>query len=145
MSFQWLDMRITEEQDRRKRESEILERLPRALNEVYEALTDCIESYTAAFGAESAEMTLQPSRIQISVREEQDETWKQRAKVNVSAVPAVPGFEIEGGTAAPLLIEVGLLPGEKVYYRDREQDKYLGMEELTRRILDRAFFPKLAE
>jgi hypothetical protein len=41
------------------------------------------------------------------------------------------------------MIEVGLLPGDKLFYRD--QDQFVTMEELTRRILDRALFPKLGE
>jgi hypothetical protein len=32
-----------------------------------------------------------------------------------------------------------------VFFRDRVLDKYLNMEDLTRRILDRALFPKLGE
>jgi hypothetical protein len=144
MGFQWLDMRITEEQDRRKRETEILERLPRALTEVHDSLKDCLACYTTAFGEESAELKLLPNRIEITVRDEQDGQWKDRATVNVTADPALPGFEIDSGKA-PLIIEVGLLPGEKVYYRDRDHDKYIGMDELTRRILDRALFPKLGE
>jgi len=144
MSFQWLEMRIIEEQERREREAQILERLPRALDELYGALTWCIENYTTAFGTESAEMTLQNGRIHISIREEQDGKWQQCSRVDVSAVPSVPGFQIERGNE-PLIIEVGMLPGEKVYYRDRVLDKYLSMEELTRRILDRALFPKLSE
>jgi hypothetical protein len=144
MSFEWLDMRITEEQERRAREAQILERLPRALDEVHGALSGCIESYTAAFGNQSAEMTLQNSRIHISIREEQDGKWQQISRVDVSTVPSVPGFQIERGNE-PLIIEVGMLPGEKVFYRDRVLDKYLSMEELTRRILDRALFPKLGE
>jgi len=39
------------------------------------------------------------------------------------------------------MIEVGLLPGDKLFYRD--QDEFITGEELTRRILDRALFPKL--
>ena len=55
---------------------------------------------------------------------------------------SLPGFRIERG-GEPLMIEVGLLPGDKLFYRDK--DEFLTMEELTRRILDRAFFPKLGE
>jgi hypothetical protein len=145
MSFQWLEMRIAEEQDRRRRESEILERLPRALEELHGALTGCIESFTSTFGAEAAEMTLQTSKVLVSVREQQDGKWEQSAKVVVSAIPSVPGFQIERGGDPPVVIEVGMLPGDKVFYRDREQDKYVSMEELTRRVLDRALFPKLGE
>jgi hypothetical protein len=56
----------------------------------------------------------------------------------------VPGFQIERGNE-PLIIEVGMLPEGKVFFRDRVLDKYLNMEDLTRRILDRALFPKLGE
>jgi hypothetical protein len=144
MSFQWMQARISEEQDRREREAVILERLPRALDELYDALAACLESYTASFGAESADATLQGTRIHIAIREEQAGKWQQRAKVDISTVASVPGFQIERGDE-PLIIEVGMLPGDRFFYRDREQDKYLGMEELTRRIMDRVLFPKLGE
>ena len=144
MGFQWLEMRIAEEQERRQREAQILERLPGALEELHGVLAECIESYRASFGAESAEMTLQSCRIHISIREEQEGKWQQTAKVDISIVPSVPGFQIEHGSE-PLIIEVGLLPGEKSFYKDRTLDKYMSMEELTRRILDRALFPKLGE
>ena len=142
MSFQWLQMRISEEKDRRQREAQILERLPRALEEVHRSLAGCIETYTQAFGPEAADIQLQGSRIRIAIREIEDGKWVQHARIEVAGVPAVPGFRIEGG-AEPLVIEVGMLPGDKLFYKDQEQ--YLTMEELTRRILDRAFFPKLAE
>jgi hypothetical protein len=144
MSFQWLQMRITEEQDRRRRESEILERLPRALQEVHENLNACVEAYRQSFGVQSAELQLGRSRIQVIVREESEGQWQQRSTVNIVAVPEVPGFRIERG-GEPLLIEVGILPSDRVYYRDREIDQYLTMDELTRRILDRVLFPKLRE
>ncbi len=144
MSFQWLGMRISEEQDRRRREAQILERLPQVLAELHAALALCLADYTAAFGTEAAEMTLQPTRLHISIREEQEGKWQQISKVDISTVPSVPGFQIERGSE-PLIIEVGLLPGDKSFYRDRSLDKYLGMEDLTRRILDHALFPKLGE
>jgi hypothetical protein len=59
-------------------------------------------------------------------------------------MPDIPGFRLERGEYS-LAIEVGVLPSDKLYYRDCEQDKYLTMEELTRRILDRVLFPKLRE
>jgi hypothetical protein len=142
MSFQWFQMRVQEEQERREREAQILTRLPRALEEVHRHLAECIEAYVAAFGPESADIHLQASKIRIAVREEQDGKWQQCAKVEMSMVPSLPGFRIECG-GEPLMIEVGLLPGEKLFYRD--QDQFVTMEELTRRILDRALFPKLGE
>jgi hypothetical protein len=36
-----------------------------------------------------------------------------------------------------------MLPGDKLFFRDREKDQYVSMEEVTHRALDRAFFPKL--
>jgi hypothetical protein len=135
-------MRVQEEQARREREAQILARLPRALEEICRHLAACVEVYAGAFGPESADIHLQASKIRITVREEQDGKWQQRAKVEMSIVPGLPGFRIERG-GEPLMIEVGLLPGDKLFYRD--QDQFITMEELTRRILDRAFFPKLGE
>jgi len=142
MSFQWFQLRVQEEQERREREAQILARLPRALEETYRNLAACVEAYAGAFGPESADIHLQASKIRITIREEQEGKWQQRAKIEVSVMASLPGFRIERG-GEPLMIEVGLLPGDKLFYRD--QDQFLTMEELTRRILDRAFFPKLGE
>ena len=135
-------MRITEEQERRRREAEILERLPRALEDMHRALAACIQSYQRGFGAESAEMHMRGGKIEIVVREKHGSGWQPRDKAALAMVPELPGFRIEHGEEA-LLIEVGLLPGDKVFYRTGDQ--YLTMEELTRRILDRALFPKLKQ
>src|SRR5271157_2795912 len=135
MSFQWLQMRVQEEQERRQREAQILARLPRALEETHRQLAECIEVYADAFGPESADIHLQSSKIRMTVREEQGGKWQQCAKVEISIVPSLPGFRIERG-GEPLMIEVGLLPGDKVFYRD--QDEFITGEELARRILDRA-------
>ena len=144
MSFQWLQMRITEEKDRRAREAQILERLPRALEELHKYVSDCVENYIQAFGMQAADTTLLANKIRVVVREEHDGKWQPRGKVEISMVTALPGFQIEreGG---PLVIEVGMLPGDRMFYRDQELDQYLTMEELTRRILDRTLFPKLRE
>ena len=85
---------------------------------------------------------MQASKIRLTVREEQEGKWQQRAKVEMSIVASLPGFRIDRG-GDPLMIEVGLLPGDKLFFRD--QDQFVTMEELTRRILDRALFPKLGE
>ena len=142
MSFQWLQMRVQEEQERRQREAQILARLPRAVEETYRHLAGCIEAYVDAFGPESADIHLQASKIRITVREEQEGKWQQCAKVEISIIASLPGFRIERG-GEPLMIEVGLLPGDKLFYQD--QDEFITGEELTRRILDRALFPKLGE
>jgi hypothetical protein len=141
MSFQWLDMRIQEERERRNREAQILERLPAALEETYRDLTGCIDSYIAAFGPESAEIELHGPKIRITVRDEDAGKWLVRSKLEITIVPALPGFRIDRGEGEPLTILVGILPGDKLFYRDGEE--YIGMDELSRRILDRALFPKL--
>lgn len=144
MSFQWLQMRITEEKDRRAREALILQRLPRALEELHKDLSECVENYARAFGMQAADVTLLPSKIRIVVREEHEGKWQPRGKVEITANPTLPGFQIDR-EAGPLVIEVGMLPGDRIFYRDQELDQYLTMEELTRRILDRTLFPKLRE
>ncbi|HWC97696.1 MAG TPA: hypothetical protein VG456_13120 [Candidatus Sulfopaludibacter sp.] len=146
MSFQWLTMRISEEKDRRKKEASTLEQLPRALEEVQTALAGCIEEYQGAFGAEAADMQREPSIVRVIARQNTDGYWRQNSQVEVKVVPALPGFQIDNGAGGdPFMVEVGLLPGAKLYFRDRVQDQYITIEELTRRILDRAFFPKLPE
>src|ERR1035437_10813445 len=104
----------------------------------------CIDSYTANFGTDSANIVLLPDRIQVTVREERDGKWQVLSKVEVVSVPDMPGFRVERGEYS-MAVEFGLLPSDKLFYRDREQDKYLTMEEFTRRILDRALFPALRE
>jgi len=142
MSYQWLSMRITEEQERRQRESEVLERLPRALQELQADLRACIADYQKAFGPESVELAGHLSRIRITVREKRDGKWEPIAKIEILMDTALPGFQADcpGG---PLTIEVGMLPEDKTYFRDLKLDEYITPEELTRRILDRGLFPKL--
>lgn len=146
MTFQWLNMRISEEQDRRHRQAQILERLPRALDELHRGLVACVDSYAGAFGPEASDIQMHGTKIRVTVREEKGGKWEQCAKVEATILPSLPGFRIERGApsdAEPLMVEVGLLPGDKLFYRDGEQ--YLSMEELTRRVLDRAFFPNLGD
>jgi len=142
--FQWLRMRITEERERREREALILERLPIATSDLLENLTSCIAAYNEAFGADLVDMRHDPPHYYISVRDFECGQWLDRAQIEIFADPAVPGFQIDRA-GAQLVIEVNVLTGDKVIYRDRERDEYLTMEELTRRILDRSFFPKLGE
>jgi hypothetical protein len=120
MSFQWLQMRISEENERRKREAATLERLPSALEEVHGAILTCIENYQEAFGPEAADVHLQSSKIRVISREKVEGRWQQIALVEVVLVPTMPGFQIDYGNGVePLLIEVGLLPSDKIFYRDR--------------------------
>ena len=144
MSFQWLQMRITEERDRRERESQIQQRLPKALAEIHGYLSTCIESYTDAFGPQAASANLTDSKIHIVICEEQSGEWRPMSTVEVKTLPELPGFQIERG-GDPFIVEVGMLPGDRIFFRDREMDQFLNVEDLTRKILDRAFFPKLRE
>jgi hypothetical protein len=133
MSFQWLQIRITEEKERRERESAILERLPRALKELRESLTVCVDAYNEAFGADSASLVMEEGAMHMLAG---------GGKIEIVTDASLPGFRVERGTD-PLLIQVGILPGDKLFYRDG--DKYLTAEEMTRRILDRTLFPRLVE
>lgn len=144
MSFQWLELRLGEEADRRHREQEILRNLPLAIEELHGFLKQCVDAYAASFGPESAAIEWQGTRISVVIQEERDGAWQQVARVEIAAMASIPGFEVDrSGTT--IFIEVGMLPGERIFYRDRELDQYLNYEELTRRILDRALFPKLKE
>lgn len=142
MNLQWLQMRISEEQDRRLRESTIRSRLPSALEELHQTLTECVESYKEAFGPRSASMHFVSGRMRIEIRDEVDTRWVARAEIIIANDPTIPGFRIERG-GEPYLVEVGMLAGDKLYYRDGEE--YITIEEVTRRILDRTLFPKLVE
>jgi hypothetical protein len=144
MAFQWLQMRVQEEKDRRQRVSSALQRIPKALEELHTNLLSCVQDYIEAFGPDAVEIVLLTNRIKVSSREERDGRWHPAAKVEVISVADIPGFRIERGEYS-LAVEVGVLPSERLFYRDLEQDKYLTMDELTRRILDRVLFPKLRE
>jgi len=135
-------MRISEEKDRRHREAQIIERLPRVLDEVHLALAPCVDAYLAAFGAEAIEIGYQGQKIRVIVREEKDAKWEITAKLEITTFPKLPGLHIDRNGDL-LDIEVGILPDDGVYYKDGEE--FLTMEELTRRILDRSLFPKLGQ
>ena len=140
MSFQWLQMRIAEENERRQREAQTLDRLPSVMDEVHHAIAECVETYAQAFGPESIELSFFLHKVRVTVRELKEGKWEKAAKIEVTARPKPPSLHIDRGGDA-IDIEVGLLPGDKVFYKDGE--KFLTMEELTRRILDTSLFPKL--
>lgn len=142
MSPQWLEMRIQEEQDRRHRESKTQALLPQALEELHQQLGGCINRYKEAFGDEAADISNLVSKLRVTIREEKDAKWQPRAKIDISLVTLPPAFKIEFGEGEPLLIDLGLLPGDRLSYR--LNDQYLTPEDLSRHILDRALFPKLA-
>jgi hypothetical protein len=144
MPFQWLQMRIQEEHERRELQARQLERLPAAVQEIHDLLAECVKSYTEHFGANSADIVMFPNRIKVTVRELKDGKWQSLSKVEIICVPEMPGFRIERGEVT-MAVEFGLLPNDKYYYRDQEQDKFLTMEEFTRRILDRVLFPALRD
>lgn len=138
-----MDMRIQEEQDRRRKEAKTLSLMPKGLEELHALLTACIEKYKEAFGPESADITNLISKLRITVREEQGGKWQPRAKVDVSLVSIPPAFKVERGETEAQMIEISLLPGDRLAFR--LDDQYLTAEDLSKKILDRALFPKLAE
>jgi hypothetical protein len=133
MSFQWLKMRIGEEKERRERETNILNRLPVALEQLRAELVGCIDEYNAAFGASCAVIESDGEGYQIIAND---------TRVGIALDELLPGFVVEQDSGR-LPIEIGILPGGNLFYRDAE--KYLTIEEMTRRILDRALFPKLKD
>jgi hypothetical protein len=142
--FQWLQMRITEEQERRKKEAAVLARLPGALEELRRQLTECVEAFDAAFGPDQAgEVLCRAGKIKVTVRTRTNGQWQDNEKVEVTMLPALPGFQVERPGSEPMMIDVGMLPGDKLFYRT--SDKFLTEEELTRRVLDHVLFPKLTE
>jgi len=143
MSPQWLELRIQEEQDRRRKEAKTQELLPRAMEELHQQLSACVARYKQAFGEESADISNLVSKLRITIRDEQGGKWQQRDKIDVSLVSLPPAFKVQLGDAEPVLIELGLLPGDRFTYR--LNDKYLTVEDLSRSVLDRALFPKLTE
>ena len=143
MTFNWLEMRIQEEQERRRKESKVLELLPQGLEELHQQLSGCIQRYKEAFGAEAAEISNLVSKLRITVRDQQGGKWQPRTKVDVSVVSAPPAFKVERGENEALMLEAGLLPGDRLSFRLNEQ--YLTPEDVLRHILDRALFPKLGE
>jgi len=144
MAFQWLQMRIQEERERRELQARHLARLPAAMEEIHGLLAECVDAFAANFGADSADIVMLPSRIKVTVREQRDGKWQVLSKVEVISVPELPGFRIERGDFT-MAVEFGILPSDKLFYRDCDQDKYLTPDDLTRRIMDRALFPALPE
>jgi len=140
MSFQWLDMRIAEEKERRERDALVQERLPRAIEELGNHLRECVEAYRAAFGKEAAEISSEDARLGVTVRHQREGGWQERAQVRVGTVAQLPGFLVERG-GETVEIEVGTLPGDRLLFKHGEH--YLTMEQVTQLILDRAFFPDL--
>jgi len=144
MSFQWLHLRIQEEKDRRQREALTLERLPLALEELHGILKEGVGAYSEAFGSDAVEIVLLPSRIRITARNPEETRSQHPAKVEVTIDGGIPGFRIERGDDI-VDVEVGILASNSLFYRDRQRDVYLNMEDLTRRVLDPVLFPKLGE
>jgi hypothetical protein len=128
-------MRITEEQERRAREKQILDRLPGAVDELEESVKACLDGYTAAFPGDPAEPDRDGLRFAVTAA---------GGRVEVTATPELPGFEI-ASAGATQQIQIGILPGDRLFYLDVASDRYLSMEELTKRILDRVLFPKLKD
>jgi hypothetical protein len=141
MPFQWLEMRITEENERRQREAQILERLPNVMDEVHAAIGDCVAEYSAAFGKESIDLSYFLHKIRVTVRDQKEGKWEKSAKVEVSTLTKPPSLHVDRNGDI-LDVGVGLLPGDKIFYKDGED--FITLDELTRRILDRSLFPKLA-
>ncbi len=143
MSPQWLEMRIQEEQDRRRKEAKTQEMLPQAMEELHQQLAACVTRYKEAFGPESAEISNLVSKLRVTVRDEQAGKWQPRGKLDITLVSMPPSFKVEAGDGEPLIIGLGLLSNERFSYKI--EDQFLTPEDVSRHILDRLLFPKLGE
>jgi hypothetical protein len=110
-----------------------LNRLRSSLDELRTALADCVKTYNQAFGDGRATLEAIGGAVQVTAGE---------ARVEICLDPPLPGFLVDQGSER-LAIEVGILPLGNLFFR--EADKYITPEEMTRRILDRALFPKLKD
>lgn len=135
MSFQWLTLRIGEERDRRAREAQILGMLPGAIDDLQAQLSTCVDAFNAAFGPATARLERTERGLSVA---------GEGQPVEIVLDVELPGFQVQR-EGAPLAVQVGVLPGDRLFYFDVAGDQYLTMEELTRRILDRALFPKLRD
>jgi hypothetical protein len=138
MSFQWIQMRIAEEKERRNREDVVRARLPLAMEELRTALGACASDFNRAFEDQAVEVSSASNGILVSVRQQSGGSWSNRAKVTVSVNPELPGFVVTNG-GAPISVQVGMLGGNKIFYKSEEY--YLSIEDLTKLILDRVLFP----
>jgi hypothetical protein len=143
MNPQWLEMRIQEEQERRRKEAKTQELLPRAMENLHSQLSECVDRYKEVFGTEAASISNLGSKLAITVRDLVGGKWQQRDRIEVNLVSMPPSFKVERGEGEPKVIEVGLLPDDRLSYR--LNDQYLTTEDLSRQILDRPLFPKLVE
>lgn len=135
MSFQWLTLRIGEERDRRAREAQILGMLPGAIDDLQAQLSTCVDAFNSAFGSGIARIDRTERGLLVA---------GEGQPVEIVLDTELPGFQVQR-EGAPLAVQVGVLPGDRLFYFDVAGDQYLTMEELTRRILDRALFPKLRD
>jgi len=103
--------------------------------ELGDNLAACVEGYTAAFPAESVSVKREDFHLSIEAGGK---------RVEVLGDSQLPGFQIQRD-GSNLAVQVGLLPGDRLFYLDVAAGQYLSIEELTRRVLDRVLFPKLKE
>lgn len=142
MTPQWLEMRIQEEQERRRKEARTQQLLPQALQDLHAQLAACVARYREAFGPESAEIANLVSKLRITIRDEQSGKWQPRGKVDITLVSLPPSFQIEIPEREPLIVEIGVLGGDRLSFKIG--DLFLTEEDLSRQILDHLLFPKLA-
>jgi hypothetical protein len=128
-------MRIGEERDRRAREAQILGMLPGAIDDLQAQLSACVDAFTTEFGGGTARIERTDRGLTVT---------GDGPPVDIVVDPELPGFQVKR-EASTLSVQVGVLPGDRLFYFDLAADQYLSMEELTRRILDRVLFPKLRD
>lgn len=138
MSFQWLEMRISEEQDRRARENAALSRLDEAFTELRQHLGNCVEAYNQAFTDSVARLeTIKGEGDAPAIR-----VTNRDVQVEMTIDVQLPGFQIDQPSGRTSII-TGVLPGGNMFYKFGE--KFLSLDEFTKHVLDRTLFPKLKD
>ena len=135
MSFQWLEMRIGEERDRRAREKQILDRLPGAMDELEESVKACLDGYTAAFPGDPAAPGRDGLRLGVTGT---GGAWRSRLR------RSFPDSRSRR-RARRSRFRSASCRATNCFISTWPEDRYLSMEELTKRILDRVLFPKLKD
>ena len=134
-------MRIQEEQDRRRKEAKTQALLPQAMDELHQQLSECVAHYKETFGEESADLANLGSKLRVTTREEQGGQWQPRGKLDITLISLPPSFKIESADGEPLIIEIGVLSGDRFSFK--LGDQFLTEDDVSRHILDRLLFPKL--
>ena len=119
MNLQWLTMRITEEQERRQREDNILKRLPNALEGLHASLTECLQTYTEAFGPQAASIEPPTSSVKAPcalARRRQN----GRSRFSTGSISTVISALVPRFSSAPRRLHCSIVPIDSLRSTQRD-------------------------